>query len=816
MVATMAASGSESFVAFYDLNLDANTLDGSVSERLTRGGAVTQSTVIDALDSAIPFKFRLAVERVSRTPDGDVQVLLRHQHPLPAPNITTPPGASNRADLGYTGRLVVFTDFPSNERSSHTYFGDVMAQTDAVRFADGYVRPGGTVALTGLAANTFPYMLLVDEAKDNRIGVSNEGVMTGNSDYAIKGWQRANLGATGDGWTGYDYLHAGQSSEITLRFDGRTLDAASVAVSLGLLIRYTEPKALAQKPLWLPPKNLDSPPEFAYRLPHAALDCSVIALVITSEGPVQSQTDVIGLGSGVSTRLQVRDWDAGAAESDAASLDVDPFVTTIMPGTGARPEVLLDCPALLSDPVALNFRDGSGSPGEELEYAWPGLPNDGESAQRYTGMVRVEDAEMRVADTGPHLGLNPMTHELSAAARVLPITYQAIHFQTHKTRTWEGISLIPAQENRVPDSDLALHPGSEGGAYDDRAMVAYWTNDLPSDGDNATLIFGRATIWRPKNPANWQMMTLIDDEQAGGQQVAMVVRDQLPALVVERTAPVRGLYLVQALIPEPDSAADWRITPIWEPASCSSPMLVNSLELTVSPTGEWVVLITSYCAGALQCFQSTVADPMGTADWEGHSVLQSITGKESFGGVVWVQNRMLLGYPRPDESDPLIRRPWVAWAMMTRPAGPGDWAHAPVSAEPLEGRQITLAVSGTDVFATGGDWIAEDFSMGQTPMAFRCTTGSLMEATASVDLTFGESGPVRAWVNAPGGFDPSRVPGISLSAQRHPRSLGEWSSHSFPMATSSEVGPIDCVTSDKYTFLLNWNEESGLTFWTGS
>ncbi|HYE80100.1 MAG TPA: hypothetical protein VEI97_19145, partial [bacterium] len=154
---------------------------------------------------------------------GTVDVVLQVAHPFPAPDLTQPASATNRADLGFAGRLVVLAEVPIADRPSHSFFGgQVTADTSLVANPDGYVQPRGLIPTAGFA-NTFPYVLVVDEDKDNRLGVSNQGIPRGNYLPAVGGWQRLNLGPERNGWTGYGYLHQGQTAEITLRLNREAL-----------------------------------------------------------------------------------------------------------------------------------------------------------------------------------------------------------------------------------------------------------------------------------------------------------------------------------------------------------------------------------------------------------------------------------------------------------------------------------------------------------------------------------------------------------------------------------------------------------------
>ncbi|MEO7993862.1 MAG: hypothetical protein ABI743_05645, partial [bacterium] len=195
--------------AIYDCVIDPGTLTATVMPR--RGNTASPQAKSYDLDIAT-FLTRDAfvLTRITLDSRGDLNVEFVHRHPFPTPDFAAPPTATNRADLGYTGRLLILTDLTTGEVPSHTWFGDTIANTDVIRDADGYCNPGDLLVAGAFTANTFPYVLLADDLKDNRVNDSTGGSGTGSYDPDAGGWQVAPPPKETH-WTGYDYVHQGQT-----------------------------------------------------------------------------------------------------------------------------------------------------------------------------------------------------------------------------------------------------------------------------------------------------------------------------------------------------------------------------------------------------------------------------------------------------------------------------------------------------------------------------------------------------------------------------------------------------------------------------
>lgn len=304
-----------------------------------------------------PSSFR--IEGVRLTDAGDFEIEFTHAHPFPAPDFSSGITALNRADLGYTGRLLLLV----SGTATAFFGGSVQLNPESVVAADGWLQPGTLLAAGPQALNTFPYVLLADEAKNNREGISNGGVMTGSYNAGQGGWQRANAGPSGTGWTGFDYVHGGQVVRNRFALGARGLAGSGFTFRAALLIKYTDPRGMAGRTLRFPPELPDAT-QFAYRLPYAALDISRITLsgpLSVIDTPAGDTADII---------LRIRDWDARATAAASHDLGALTDVTLVQPGAPGTPTVELVCPPLFSSSLVLTAGNpsNSGRPNDELTF----------------------------------------------------------------------------------------------------------------------------------------------------------------------------------------------------------------------------------------------------------------------------------------------------------------------------------------------------------------------------------------------------------------------------------------------------------------
>lgn len=413
-----AAQTPDSLLIPFDLTLNLETLSADITPRPERGAAA--QGFMYGLDIAnFMTREHLRVAGLSFTPTGDVRITFRHAHPFPAVNTAQPAVGLNRADLGYTGRLLILADGPTE-----TFFSGV-ARLDPslVIDPDGYVNPGDLLAQTGFTANTFPYMLLVDELKDNRPGISNMGVMSGSYNPAQGGWQQSNLGPNRTGWTGFDYLHGGQACVNSFVLRRSRVTGGPINIPLAVLIKYTDPKGVGVGSKRIPPATPEVT-RFAYRLPHAALDCSRISGMNT---PLIGNT----AGSSAGVQFRIRDWDAQAVQAGDTDLSDEANVSLILPGTNSFPTVEISAPAFTNVPVTiLPGGANTGVPGDELTYVGsvtnalgtaPGGPAN--------ALIRATDRDDGVlAAQNISYGVDPITLAGDPDRRLRVQTYQLLTF----------------------------------------------------------------------------------------------------------------------------------------------------------------------------------------------------------------------------------------------------------------------------------------------------------------------------------------------------------------------------------------------------
>lgn len=410
-LSTAAVTASERLPIF-QIEFDPATLDSSVTPLPTRGSqaqppqGLTYDLDIEQFLNGDSFD----LTGITVDDDGDFVFGFRHSHPFPAPDYSFAPSGKNRADLGYTGRLLILAD-----RDTQAFFGNtIRLDTTLVKAPDGYVQPGDLLFGTGLNNNTFPFMLLVDEAADNREGISNQGQNSGNFLDGPAGWQQSNAGATNDGWTGFDFIHGGQSITNSFTLYASELGAGQISFAAAFLIKYTDPRGVGGASMRLPLATPD-PLLFGYRLPFAALDLSQVAVTSTEHIIDIKQGDTMAIS------LMARDWDAFANEATDPNLSDETDLTLVPPGSAGVPLVEVDAPYLSATPQALTAYDGGiGQPGLELLLSGTITNQLGTSPiGTFPALIRLTDPEDAVDDSY-HFGVDPTTI-LASSSRALKI-----------------------------------------------------------------------------------------------------------------------------------------------------------------------------------------------------------------------------------------------------------------------------------------------------------------------------------------------------------------------------------------------------------
>ncbi|MCG3152914.1 MAG: hypothetical protein GEEBNDBF_02219 [bacterium] len=622
--------------------------------------------------------FRLLGART--TAAGDFELEFSHAHPFPAPDFSASISGLNRADLGYTGRLLILAEGPAV-----SYFGgEVTMPVGAVIDADGYLNAGDLLSHTGLANDTFPYVLLVDEAQDNRAGRSNGGTMTGNYAPVTGGWQRGNAGGDGAGWVGYDYLHGGQRITNTFTLGGAALAGAGFRFSVAILIKYVDPRGAGGRSLRIPPEPADVL-NFAYRLPYAALDCS--KLTLTAPLTVND----LPAGDTASVSLRIRDWDAAAPEGADSTVGDDPDVSRIQQGAAGAPVVTLVCPALSAAPVTLTVGPaGSGRPNDE-KIATGTLTNVlGEAAPgRVWACVKVVDPEDADPAQGTYrFGVDPGTI-LPDPARALRVrTYQLLPVEVRSTA-------LPPVITGVTPSGLV---GEAGDTVQFAATVANgatgWSWNFgpgasPSTSTQAspTVTLGPAGFYTgyltvtngagpspqyqfnftvdPKAPV-WSNY-LITSAGASGTSTDIVLYQNKPVISFYVSGDT-DLYVAIATKEVPTAPGDWLVYAVDDEGDVGkdTSICVSNDRLAISYFDE--------TNGDLKLALATVASPTSKAQWNRTQVDTLLdVGDES--AIIDQAGRLTIAYH--SVSGGALK---VARAQVNVPTGPSDWVTMVVDA----------------------------------------------------------------------------------------------------------------------------------------
>ena len=209
-----------------------------------------------------------------------------------------------------------------------------------------------------------------------------------------------------------------------------------------MVVKYSDPKRLSAPQLSINGTGYDrtlfwpaSPnvvTNFAYRMPHGALDVSVVR-------PSPDDHSLIPLSSVTkdsdNIRVKVRDWDAGATESSELNLRDETDPRKVGAGESGLPMVAVSCPTLSQSPTEVSALTPT------LPATLPGYPNhpipcngtfhaSAASLQSgiFTALVRVTDPEaITPSPAYLHSGIIPESNEVSSPTFALhPVTYQTI------------------------------------------------------------------------------------------------------------------------------------------------------------------------------------------------------------------------------------------------------------------------------------------------------------------------------------------------------------------------------------------------------
>jgi len=622
--AVRADSEGATLLAGFRVAIDPDTLVATVTPHRTGSAQPPQGQRYDLDIANFQNADSFRVTGVQVLGSGNFLISFSHAHPFPAPNIANPASGSNRADLGYTGRLLILSTY--NPQSFFT--NAVRMSAGAVINPDGYIEPGDLLANTGPGLVTaYPYKLLADESQNNRTGVSNGGDPLGSYLSTGGGWQRINLGASGLDWTGFDYVHGGQTVTNQFTLSKEALAASSFALDVALLIQYQDPRGAGGSTFRFPPTVID-PLQFAYRLPYAALDCSRV---------VPSANVTLGPTVGASTTLEVRvrDWDALADESTDSKVGDETDVTLVQADASGPPEVVLDAPGILS-----GLRN-MGTPGSETGWSDDPLvysntlPNqEGATAGTYYACLRVTDPEFDdTARETYHAGVDATTL-LPNAARAVP------------ARTWQIVPITIGPD--VPDISSVKPTGIIGGIDERITFSAVASND----------------------PTSWSW-------DFGGGTVPNVSLDQTPLVqlaselgVYEGTVTASNAggssksfaFSFRVLGPQQPS---WRNYTLEEFATSTTDFGVPHY-LALFDGKPVAILSPNWSNGPMLCALATVPNPESPADWSMHEVVANDGRMPS----VFVHNgRLAIAYKRTSTASLMLAR-----ALVDVPDGPEDWA----------------------------------------------------------------------------------------------------------------------------------------------
>ena len=598
----------EAILGQFQITIDPVTMSGEVHP-LREGQGATQGFNFDLSINQLLKQNSLELTGVGRDSNGDVAVTFTHAHPFPAPtSLSGPATNSNRADLGYTGRLVLLATY--NVRTFFASSNPVKVSVGQIVNADGYVHLTTILgSQSPAAADTFPYMLLADEAKDNRFdtktgaAISNGGKDTGNYLDNNAGWQASNIGSRNDGWTGYDFIHQGQSIRNTFSISKSVLGTTPFNLNAAILVKYCDPRGGAtteEKNANRLPSSTADPLKFAYRLPHAALDISKIK-VTNDIGPYVPTT----LNACGRVSMELRDWDGIQGEESTDDTlfddpDVHHYVPDCGPLTNNQPSIKMDAPDVTTSTININDDGGgSGQPGEERGYRASIKTNksiiDG---QTYPALIRISDPEGldngagHPTDQNYHFGLDPVT--LTSGPSPVRETYQMAFLIGKSSNSSPGQIPQPFSEPcedpgltrtgditfdqpfdnsptswswRLPPGVIVIGPSNQEAITFNPGALTPGIYEAQVGSTNATgfsgwktftFNYGAQTTYLPPAP-NWTSH-VVDGMGDVGRGSTMAVINGVPMIAyMDATVGMPGVKLARALTAVPNASSDWRI-----------------------------------------------------------------------------------------------------------------------------------------------------------------------------------------------------------------------------------------------------------------
>ena len=528
--------------------------------------------------------------------------------------------------------------------------------------------------MAAFANDTFPYKLLADDEADNRNGISNGGNPEGNYDAAAGGWQRGNIGAGNNGWTGYDYLHGGQSTVNQLEISSDRLAGGQIDFTAAVLIKYTDPRGMGNKNFRFPPETTDVF-DFAYRLPFAALDNSVIRPV----NPIQIGNDIFNT---TDIQLSVRDWDTRADEAADDDLSDEADVSLIQPNADGIPTVEFDCPILMDGIVILTGQMGNGPPGDLMVYGAT-ISNDRDpGAGTVYGMARVEDNEHILDRSSYHFGVDPQTIEPTATPMPI-VTYQAIPIQVGEDPV--KVEMVsPTGTLGLPGTGVTFVPFVEGTAtqytwYFGNGAITSTTNtpsppvilnepgnhvgslEVRNADGQADLFPFQFTVLTPQIPIFNQYSLEL------GNPINPVTLDVdgRPAIVYADST-TDAIRMVRALVDVPTEAGNWSNHSIGIDVDLADAEFGSLLDATVH--NNTIAVVNSQAQVAI----SDSLTPSGMGNWTWHAYdVQTNSGQTP--SIISTGDRLAIAYGVRGTGPAYDNDVFLAYSLNADPDATVDW-----------------------------------------------------------------------------------------------------------------------------------------------
>ncbi|MEO7995200.1 MAG: PKD domain-containing protein, partial [bacterium] len=486
----------------------------------------------------------------------------------------------------------------------------------------------------------------------------------------------------GTGWTGYDYVHAGQTVANDVLLHRVALQSNAFRFRVAVLIKYTDPRGRGGRARRFPAEPADVL-EFAYRCPFADLDNSKVTL---DPAPIDIQSST---GSTTPVTFDVRDWDVSSSEAPDADLSDEGDVSLIQPGASGTATASIDAPFLSAIPqVIVPGGSASGVPGDEVPFA--GTLNNvlgTATAGDYVALLQLLDPEDGdPAAVSYHKGVDPNTLTPDPARALSVRTYQAIPVHVTQGIVAPTITAVsPTGTVGISGSQVSFSATTTGDPVDTwswnfngggspntsanaapvetlGAAGTYASASVTASnagGTSAPFTFSY-TVTAAGTPPTWQIHSVVGCKD---QYQALAVLNGKLAIGYATNSGTADFRFAQASVATPTSSAQWIFQDVDTPNETGyTPTAI------VQPNGMIALAFRDWTNKDLRIARALTTTPSGPGDWQVHAA--DTTGDVGHYTSVCIANGMLAVAHTSFDSP---NRPRFSRATTVTPTSSADW-----------------------------------------------------------------------------------------------------------------------------------------------